>query len=196
MDFNWFDITYLCSGNESQKATFQILQKFRLFEHLKAFSPVLVGSIPLGINRQDSDIDIICEVYEFPSFLRRVQCIDTLQPHTPSINQYLINDIESIIINYHTTHFSLEIFGQPQPVFQQHAYRHLRVEHRLLNIGDGAAFQAIRNLKQAGFKTEPAFAKYFNLAGNPYNALLDLEILDEEQLVLRIASGIIDPRTS
>lgn len=196
MNLNWFDIAYLCGGNESQKATFQILQKLQIFEHLKAFSPVLVGSIPLGINIQDSDIDIICEVYDFSSFLRRVQCIDKLQPHTPSINQYLINDIESIIINYHTTNFSLEFFGQPQPVFQQHAYRHLLVEHRLLKIGDSATFQAIRNLKQAGFKTEPAFAKYFNLAGNPYNALLDLEMLDEEQLALRIASGITDPHTS
>jgi hypothetical protein len=37
---------------------------------------------------------------------------------------------------------------------------------------------------------------YFNLAGNPYNALLDLEMLDEEQLALRIASGITDPHTS
>jgi predicted nucleotidyltransferase len=190
MNFNWFDIGYLCDGDESQQATFQILQELQIFDRLRSFSPVLVGSIPLGINIQDSDIDIICEVYDFPSFLQSVRSIDRLQPYTPSISQYSINDIESIVINYRTTNFSLEIFGQPQPVDRQHAYRHLAIEYRLLNIGGSEAFQAIRNLKQAGFKTEPAFAKYFNLAGNPDRALLDLEMLDREQLALRIAAGI------
>ena len=64
----------------------------------------------------------------------------------------------------------------------QYAYRHMIVEARLLKIGGPAARPAIRRLKREGRKTEPAFAHYFDLEGDPYETLLELDGLDVDAL--------------
>ena len=50
------------------------------------------------------------------------------------------------------------------------------VEARLLELGGDPARQAIRRLKQSGLKTEPAFARYFQLEGDAYQ--VDLRLID------------------
>ncbi|MFQ5796001.1 MAG: DUF4269 domain-containing protein, partial [Candidatus Bipolaricaulia bacterium] len=64
----------------------------------------------------------------------------------------------------------------------QNAYRHMAVEARLLAIGGEQARQEIRRLKRTGLKTEPAFACYFNLEGDPYQVLLQLATLSDDEL--------------
>jgi Domain of unknown function (DUF4269) len=56
------------------------------------------------------------------------------------------------------------------------------VEARLLEMGGQDARRAIRQMKNAGLKTEPAFACYFKIKGDPYEALLELSSLSEEEL--------------
>jgi uncharacterized protein DUF4269 len=56
------------------------------------------------------------------------------------------------------------------------------VEYRILHIAGDTTRQAIRDLKKEGLKTEPAFAQYFNLEGDPYQALIELENLDDDAL--------------
>ncbi|MFQ5649835.1 MAG: DUF4269 domain-containing protein [bacterium] len=68
------------------------------------------------------------------------------------------------------------------PVEKQNAYRHLMVCNRLLRIGGNKARQQILELRGRGMKTEPAFAAYFGLKGDPYQVLLELEALDEQEL--------------
>lgn len=41
---------------------------------------------------------------------------------------------------------------------------------------------AIQQLKAVGLKTEPAFADYFGLSGDPYQAMLELESLTDDEL--------------
>jgi len=41
-------------------------------------------------------------------------------------------------------------------------------------------------LKLAGSKTEPAFAQYFKLEGDPYEVLVQLSYLDDEALRERV----------
>ena len=60
------------------------------------------------------------------------------------------------------------------------------VEYRILQLANGKLHQAIRKMKKAGIKTEPAFAQYFKLEGDPYQALLELEKLDERSLKKRL----------
>jgi hypothetical protein len=82
--------------------------------------------------------------------------------------------------------FPIQVFGQPRPVIEQNAYRHMVVEGRLLAIGGEKARQEIQRLKRNGLKTEPAFARYFNLQGDPYEVLLQLSRLNESELKSKV----------
>jgi hypothetical protein len=65
----------------------------------------------------------------------------------------------------------------------------MAVEARLLALGGEEARVKIQELKRAGLKTEPAFAQYFQLAGNPYQALLHLAQRSDDELATTVARG-------
>ena len=70
IDFTKLD--YLKIGNERQKRAYEVLTKYRIFEVLEHYSPILAGTIPIEIDIEGSDLDIICEVedkIEFEKFL-------------------------------------------------------------------------------------------------------------------------------
>jgi len=54
-------IDYLKYGNEKQQKAFQVLSDYTIFETLTTFNPILVGTIPIEIDIETSDLDIICE---------------------------------------------------------------------------------------------------------------------------------------
>ncbi|MFD0616551.1 DUF4269 domain-containing protein [Paenibacillus sp. GCM10027629] len=56
------------------------------------------------------------------------------------------------------------------------------VEHRILQVIGTEGKREIRELKQNGLKTEPAFAKWLNLDGDPYAALLAMYDWSDEKL--------------
>lgn len=59
---------------------------------------------------------------------------------------------------------------------QQGAFRHLVAEFALLQRYGDDLRKRIRALKVGGMKTEPAFAHALGLDGDPYVALLDLDL--------------------
>lgn len=73
IDFTTLD--YLRAGNERQKRAYEILTKYKIFEVLDYYSPILAGTIPIEIDIDGSDLDIICEVknkVEFEKFLIQI----------------------------------------------------------------------------------------------------------------------------
>ena len=60
IDFTTID--YLENGNEKQKRAYKVLSKYQIFEKLKDYSPILAVTIPIEIDIEGSDLDIICEV--------------------------------------------------------------------------------------------------------------------------------------
>lgn len=157
------------------------LASLGIFEILRVYHPVLTGTIPLAIDIPSSDLDIICKVYDLDEFQRAVRA--AFGQHAGfRITRESVRDIPSIVANFDYDGFPIEIFGQPKPVMEQNAYRHMLVQERLLAIGGEQARVAIRALKLDGIKTEPAFARYFNLVGDPYDVLLQLSFLSEDEL--------------
>lgn len=67
-DINWKDISYLKEGNNTQRKSYEILKRINIFEVLKDYNPILVGTIPIQINIESSDLDIVCEVENFVTF--------------------------------------------------------------------------------------------------------------------------------
>ena len=171
---DWRNIEYLAAGTPTQHAAFQVLTQSQIFDHLREFHPVLVGTIPLDIDIPGSDLDILCEVFDFAPFAALLQThyvrLLNFYQHTKDLN-----GVPSHISRFTLHEFPIEIVAQPIPVTQQRAYLHMLAEAHLLDQGGDPARAAIRALKLSGMKTEPAFGEYFRLEGDPYQALLKLE---------------------
>lgn len=174
--------------------TLAILHSVGIFDILAPYTPVFAGTIPLGIDIPSSDADIICNTRNDAAF------VDTLYRYFSQYNTFTLRhtekyDIPSIVASFEIqlevqprvqqeqTVVQVEIFGQNVDVWEQNAVRHLLVEYRLLELGSPHARVAIRALKQQGIKTEPAFAQYYNLAGDPYLTLLQLFYASDDELV-------------
>jgi hypothetical protein len=177
---NWSDPDYLTHGSARQQAAYHALHSLDLFGRLRAYWPVLCGTIPLEIDTEASDLDVICEARDLAAFERDLRAAGEVRAGF-TLRREVVGETPSVRANFEHAGFALEVFGQPRPVAEQNAYRHLVVEARLLLIGGAAAREQIRAMKKAGLKTEPAFAQYFGLQGDPYAALLALYGLTEAE---------------
>lgn len=172
IDFTTID--YLKTGNERQKRAYEVLTKYRIFEKLKEYSPILAGTIPIEIDIENSDLDIICEVdlRSEEDFLKKMMLMKLI-PADASVETTVINGEKSIILNFMLEEFPVEIFGQNKPSTEQNAYRHMIAEYKILEEKGNDFKQKIIELKKQGIKTEPAFGMLMNLE-NPYEDLLKL----------------------
>jgi hypothetical protein len=182
MSYKWEDISYLLNGSDKQRKAYDTLKKIEIFEILRKFNPILVGTIPIDIDIENSDLDIICEVYDFYEFE------EILSNHFKDIKGFNITsdnreETKSIVVSFVYDEFIIEVFGQPLPTKKQNGYRHMIIEERLLKLGGEGLKREIIKMKKEGFKTEPAFTKYLKIDGNPYIELLKLESLSDEKLL-------------
>jgi hypothetical protein len=172
MDF--LNIEYLKSGNFRQKKIYDLLTENKIFTTLQDFDPILVGTFPIGIDIDSSDLDIICcfkNSADFTKFL-----LFHFSKYTGfKLKEKYINGSFSIIANFRLGEYPVEIFGQTIPSIQQMSYRHMIAEYKLLQKHGKDFRQEIIHLKNQGLKTEPAFAKALGISENPYTALLNLE---------------------
>ncbi|RZK48240.1 MAG: DUF4269 domain-containing protein [Hymenobacter sp.] len=184
----WKDPRYLAVGTPRQRRTYALLASLGILTTLRAFDPVVVGTIPLDIDLPSSDIDIICEVApaDMPAF---EQLLRTHFGHRPAFRAGGAASASgpALVSSFRYLEAELEVFGQALPTAQQYAFRHLVVEHAVLRAGGAAWRAAVRHLKARGLKTEPAFAALLYLPGNPYEAVLALENLAPAALAARLA---------
>ncbi|MFZ5825690.1 MAG: DUF4269 domain-containing protein [Bacillota bacterium] len=177
----WDSTDYLASGSPRQQAAHAALEGAGVMQALAPWRPVLAGTIPLGIDVEGSDLDILCQVGENGPFLARLQAAFGHRPDF-QVRQKIVGGLPTVIARFEAGGFLVEVFGQNRPVAEQNGYRHMLVEARLLQLAGPEASLAIRDLKAGGLKTEPAFARYFGLPGDPYQALLDLYGAGEAEL--------------
>lgn len=172
-DFN--NLEYLKSGNKRQRDAYEVLTGAGILSLLKEFDPLLVGTIPIEIDLEFSDLDIICCFRDIDYFFRAVN------QYFSHFTDFTINvrpDEASVVASFRAGSFEIEVFGQSIPSSLQFGYRHMLVEYQLLQaFGENFRKEIVR-LKSSGYKTEPAFAVALGLMGNPYEALLECN-LDE-----------------
>lgn len=171
LDFE--SITYLKEGTQRQQLAYQELVDLEIMNVLKHYHPILVGTIPIHIDLPISDLDIICTCKNYFVFIK------TIKEHYQTQKGFKIkisDDGASIVANFQGKHFEIEIFGQMKPTKEQDAYRHLLIEHRILEYYGEDFRQKIIRLKKEGMKTEPAFAQILQLLGDPYQALLNINL--------------------
>lgn len=163
---------YLLTGNVKQKAVYRVLTEPRIWEKLRSFDPVLTGTIPINIDTDTSDLDIICCFTDARLFEKHLVesfgTEDGFKLFTPKL-------AGTVAASFVCEGFMIEIFGQAIPTRQQAAYLHMIIEYRIL-LEKGEAFrQQVIALKKQGYKTEPAFGKLLGIAGNVYEELLKLK---------------------
>lgn len=170
MDFS--TINYLKSGNTKQRLAYEVLSRYQVMEKLQAFDPLLVGTIPIGVDTEQSDLDIIGYYQDKAAFITTIK---KLYSTFAGFQCWENQEYQAVVASFQLEDFSIELFGQNIPTRQQPGYRHMLVEYRLLQEYGEDFRQQIIQLKQQGVKTEPAFAQVLGLSGNPYEVLLLLE---------------------
>ncbi|MCJ7932731.1 MAG: DUF4269 domain-containing protein [Chryseobacterium sp.] len=172
IDFTRID--YLKEGNERQRRAYEVLTTYKVLEKLKPYSPILAGTIPIEIDVEGSDLDIICEVdlrWE-EDFLEEITFAGLIPADTEvTVENIIVNGKKSVVLNFMLEEFPVEVFGQNTPTQEQNAYRHMIAEYNILQEKGEEFKNKIIELKRQGIKTEPAFGMVMNLK-NPYEDLL------------------------
>ena len=159
----------------------EAIEKSQILTLLKDHNPFVAGTLPLGIAIPDSDIDLICCAPDLEAFASLVHShFGTAENYKSYVTD--IRGIESQICQFKIHGFEFEVFAQNTPTEEQYAVLHFKVEKKLLELGGEEARQAIYDLKLQGIKTEPAFAEYFKIEGDPFDELAKLSRLNDEDL--------------
>lgn len=169
---------------EKNQKVHRALMSSKVLEILKAFHPLVAGTFPLGLDIAGSDVDILLTTVDL-QVLRQ-----TLEETFGSLKDFGCFETEktgtATLVARFTYHgIPFELFAQKSDSIQQDAYRHFQAEEKLLKLGGESFRQKILQLRNAGLKTEPAFAKALNLSGDPCVELLQMQKMSEQELALR-----------
>jgi predicted metalloenzyme YecM len=159
---------------ENNKKVWDALEQSQVLAVLKEYNPLIAGTYPLGLQVEDSDLDILIRLKD------KKQLIELAQKSWGSLTDFNIEEtqidkLETLIVKFRINTIPFEIFAQDNEPVRQKAYLHFLVEERLLNELGTDFRSLVMRLRKQGLKTEPAFAQALNLSGDPYLALLDLQ---------------------
>ncbi len=153
-----------------------IVDATKIFSHYDHFNPVIVGTFPIDIAIESSDIDIIMQSSKLTSLMKML--IDDFSDYP----DFEISLKEVLVCRFRHCGYPIEVYASYEPVTSLNSYRHLVIEKRLLDLFSSKFREAVIRLKESGMKTEPAFAELLDLEGNPYEALLKLEKLSDGEI--------------
>jgi diadenosine tetraphosphate (Ap4A) HIT family hydrolase len=174
-----FHFSALLNGTVRQRRAYEVLADLNLLDVLAPYNPLLAGTIPLGFDTSDSDLDIVCEVYEIAPFTQALY--DAFSGHE-LFGLRFKGEYQAWICDFFYQGFQVQIFAQDCPSSSSPAYRHLVAQARLLSAAGAQAREEISRLRSLGLKIQPAFAEYFALPGDAYDALLALADAPESRL--------------
>jgi hypothetical protein len=139
-----------------------------------------VSTVCVDLDTPSSDLDVICEAHDLEAFSTFLSTVfGTFRGFSLRRSD---RSPPAVVAQFFHGSWEYEIFGQNLPVERQAAFRHLVQIDRVLGIGGAAWREAIRTLKLCGLKTEPALARCLGMEGDPYEGVLSLERLSDEEL--------------
>ena len=167
-----------------------VLDELNLLAELAEYEPTVIGTPPLDIDIESSDIDIACTAIDLKEFDSSVSA------RFAAAQEFFVEHVSvfpepAVRAAFLSHSWEIELFCQTLPIEKQHGVRHFRIEKRLLEIAPTLRPKVLQ-LKQAGQKTEPAFAALLQLDGDPYEAMLRLEEYSDRELAQLIADGLSD----
>lgn len=185
MEITWSeyrdDISYLKLGSDRPRAAYLTLTELDLFSVLAEFDPVLAGTFPLGLESEDSDLDLVCHAPDLDE-LATVMFQVYGGYDDFSVERTADDGSPALVCHFRYHEFRIGVLGRPSPSREQDVYRHLVAEARLLRMAGPSAADGIRRLKAEGFETVMAFGEYFRLGDQPNRTLLELADAPAEDL--------------
>lgn len=178
-DRHFHSIEYLKCGSLKQQECCRVLSSIRIFDILAPYVPLLVGTFPLEIEVEGSDLDIVCRADDLLEFRHLVE---KEFGDFSGFSVKISGGSDVLTCNFRAGGFPVEIYASAQSPLLGNGYRHMRVEYRLLSLFGESFRDKIIAFKKAGMKTEPAFARVLELEGDPYRAVLMLEGLPDDRL--------------
>jgi hypothetical protein len=158
----------------------EVLRYLDPARRLDPFDPRVAGTPVLGLDLPGSDLDILCHAPDPDAFLAVLWPLCSGWPGF-AVWQWR-GAYRPLVARFQAGGWEVEIFAAAEPVEQQMAWRHARIEARLLRIGGTALLDLVMDRRRQGMKTEPAFAAVLGLEGDPYRALLACEGCDDDAL--------------
>ncbi|MNO76158.1 hypothetical protein D3C76_672270 [compost metagenome] len=128
---DWRVIDDLNRGTAVQKEVYNLLTALDIMHLLADYNPILVGTIPLGIQVEGSDLDIICEVHNPAAFKAQVVRYFGAMEGFVSESR-VVQGIPRTKINFMAKGWPIELFGQPRRTELQNGYLHMIVEVEIL----------------------------------------------------------------
>lgn len=171
---------FLQSGTPKQQELARDLEDWKILKSLHGFKPTLAGTIPLDIDTDSSDVDILVK-FNIPAHLQKICYAKFRNLSNYSFSEKTIALRATLICRFETKKFRYEIFGQSVEPTDQYAWIHMMVENRFLTLADPTFREEIRSLKKQGIKTEPAFCKVLDLKGDPYKTLVQWNQKSDEE---------------
>jgi hypothetical protein len=180
-------------GSRDDRRSYQAaLAECDVLRALAQYGPRIAGTPPLGLDVVGSDIDVLCFAPDAHAFTDSVWQMFSNAPAF-AVKQ-LVRPPQPVVASFEAAGWRIELYGAAIPVEQQRGWRHFVVERRLLDLGGEGLTAAVLARRRLGIKTEPAFAVALRVTGDPYLALLDLGLQDDETLVsLLHAAGFASP---
>jgi hypothetical protein len=186
---DWHDHSVIRDGTPRQmRAYTTAYDALGLFHNLAVHNPVWVGSFPIGIDIESSDIEIACHPASLRGFITDVRDRFGSQDDF-KLTWKAIKHTPTVIARFWNNGFWVRLVAQSKPVNEQDAYRYMRIMARLLALGGEESRQLIKELRAGGVGLAPAFVVYFGLAEtDPHQSLLDIGELDDDILLMRMGS--------
>lgn len=139
-----------------------VLFNSKILENLSKNDPRWVGTIPLGIDTSDSDVDIIFCKPESDQFITQ-QVLQTALSSNWTLDKQSLNHLKFL-----TSSGLIEFYFENTPTSEQNGFVHFQIEEKILKYSNPQFKSKIQILKNQKVATEPAFANVLKIAGDPY----------------------------
>ncbi|MBN8234138.1 DUF4269 domain-containing protein [Halobacillus kuroshimensis] len=160
----------LRNGSEKQRHVLRLFQELNIAAQFKENHPVICGTIPLGIDLDESDVDVIMQAKDLSLLIKKWKCLYGDFSNFKTAEKY-IRGRKIAKANFRYGGLEWELFAQNQPVTEQNAWLHMFIEYCILRE-DPSLKLIILQKKKDGFSTEAAFCDQLEIEGDPYEGLL------------------------
>ncbi|MCB0368382.1 MAG: VOC family protein [Bdellovibrionales bacterium] len=166
---------------EQNKLVQSAIEETNLLKILKPFNPLIAGTFPLKLDTNDSDLDILISSKDF-DLVKKI-ALESLSIYPQfKYSELIVNGEPSLNISFIYQTLKVDVFVQKTPSIRQRGYLHFLIEERILKIAGDSLREKIKQLRNQGLKTEPAFSQAMQLKEDPFEELLLIQKKSNQNL--------------